>query len=173
MKKLISSITLVALIGMIVAVGAGASDTDSVLATVTVETVSISVEDGTVAYGTLAVNTSESTLLAELNDMQIATNDGNVTEDFNIMGTDSTGWELSTSTNGVDQYVHKFCNDTDNDCDTPPTNYTAMDEGSYTALDTDIVADGTVDFQLRITTPTLSTSAAEQSVDVTVQAVES
>jgi hypothetical protein len=147
-----------------------AGTTDGVAATVTVQNISVSVTDGNVTYGTLAVNTSRSTLSAEENEMQTATNDGNLTANFNIMGQDSTDWELA-NTNGVDQYTHFFCNETDNDCASPPTSYTALTEDSYTALDTGVASSGTVDFQLRITTPTSSTVYTQQSVDVTVQAV--
>ncbi len=134
--------------------------------------VSVSVSDGIVAYGTMAENTSKSTL--DLTDTQTATNDGDVTEDFNIKGQDATGggctWTLA-STNGSDQYVHEFCNDTDLDCSSPPTNYTALTT-SYQVLDTGIAASGTVDFQLYLTTPNPSSCYGEQSVDVTVQAVQ-
>ncbi len=126
--------------------------------------------DGTIAYGMMAANTSKSTLPGELNDIQTAENNGNVTENFNIKGQDSTNWTLA-GTAGSDQYVHKFCNDTTADCTTPPTNYTALTT-SYQALDTGIIVNGTVDIQLQITTPNPSTVFTEQSVDVTIQAVQ-
>jgi hypothetical protein len=136
--------------------------------------VSVSVSDGSVAYGIMPANTSKSTLPGELNDMQTATNDGNVTENFNIKGQNAIGggctWTLA-STNGTDQYVHQFCNDTDYDCSSPPTNYTALTT-SYQALDTGIPVGGTVQIQLRLTTPTSSSCFGQQSVDVTIQAVQ-
>lgn len=136
--------------------------------------VSVSVSDGNIAYGIMPANTSKSTLPGELNDMQVATNDGNVAENFNIKGQDASGggctWTLG-STSGNDQYAHQFCNDTDYDCGTPPTNYTALTT-SYQALDTGIAVSGTVDFQLRLTTPTQSSCFGQQSVDVTIQAIQ-
>lgn len=136
--------------------------------------VSVSVSDGVVSYGTLLANASKTTLSGELNDMQTATNDGNVTENFNIKGQDATGggctWTL-VSTNGSDQYVHQFCNATDNSCTSPPTNYTALTT-SYQALKTGVAVSGTVDFQLRLTTPNPSSCYGQQSVDVTVQAAQ-
>ena len=136
--------------------------------------VSVSVSDGTVDYGIMPVNTSKSTLPGELNDMQTATNDGNVTENFNIRGYDATGggctWALA-ATNGSDQYVHQFCNDTDLDCSSPPTNYTALST-TYQALATGISPSGTVDFQLRIIVPTQSSCFGAQSVNVTIQVVQ-
>jgi len=137
-------------------------------------TVSVSVSDGNVAYGIMPKNTSKSTLSEELNDMQTATNNGNVTENFNITGQDGIDggctWTLS-STSGNDQYVHQFCNDTDNNCSSPPTNYTALTTG-YQALKTGVAVSGTVNFQLRLTTPDPSSCFGQQSVDVTIQAVQ-
>jgi hypothetical protein len=144
------------------------------LTTAAAAVVSVSVSDGNVAYGIMPANTSKSTLPGELNDMQTATNDGNVTENFNIKGQNATGggctWTLA-STNGTDQYVHQFCNDTDYDCSNPPTNYTALTT-SYQPLDTGIPVGGTVQIQLRLTTPTSSSCYGQQSVDVTIQAVQ-
>jgi hypothetical protein len=140
----------------------------------TAAAVSVSVSDGTVDYGIMPANTSKSTLPGELNDMQTATNDGNVTENFNIKGQDATGggctWTLA-STNGTDQYVHQFCNNTDYDCSSPPTNYTALTT-TYQTLKTSIPVSGTVQIQLRLTTPTSSSCFGQQSVNVTIQAVQ-
>jgi len=136
--------------------------------------ISVIVSDGVVAYGIMPAGTSKSTLSTDLNDMQTATNDGNVIENLNINGQDGTGggctWTLS-STNGNDQYIHQFCNDTDNDCSSPPTNYTALTT-SYQALKTGVAVSGTVDFQLRTTVPDPSSCFGQQSVDVTIQAVQ-
>jgi len=136
--------------------------------------ISVSIDDGVITYDIMPTNTSKSTLPGELNDMQTATNDGDVTENFNIKGYDASGggctWTLA-GTNGSDQYVHQFCNDTDLDCSSPPTNYTALTT-TYQTLDTNIPVSGTVDFQLRITVPTESSCFGEQSVNVTVQAVQ-
>lgn len=139
--------------------------------TYTTAIVSVSVSDGVVTYGFMPANTSKSTLPGELNDMQTATNNGDVIENFNIKGQDSANWELA-DTNGSDQYIHMFCNDTDNNCSSPPTNYTALNEDSYTTLDTNIAVSGTVDFQLRLTTPNPSTVFTQQQVNVTVQAIQ-
>ena len=97
-----------------------------------------------------------------------------MTENFNIKGQDATGggctWTLA-ATNGSDQYVHQFCNDTDLDCSSPPTNYIALTT-TYQALDTGIAVSGTVQIQLRLTTPNPSSCYGQQSVNVTIQAVQ-
>lgn len=140
----------------------------SVTATVTAQNVSLSVADGNVSYGTLALSATRSTIASEENEMQTVTNDGNVAEDIDIKGQDSAAWTLA-GTQGANQYFHKFCNDTDLDCATPGTNYTALTT-SYAAMDTSIAASGTVDFQLQIGIPSSSASYTQQSVDVSVQA---
>lgn len=137
----------------------------SVSATVTVQNISVSVSDGTVTYGTLAVNTSADTTSGGLNDSQTATNDGNVTENFNIKGQDTASWTLQAAA-GNNQYVHEFCTTT---CDTAPT-WTALTT-SYATLATGIGVSGTQVFDLRITTPTATADYTPQSVNVTVQAV--
>jgi hypothetical protein len=143
-----------------------AATTSNVAATVTTQNISVSVSDGSVTYGTLGPSSSRSTTAADLNDVQTATNDGNVAEDFNLRGQNSTNWTLAGSA-GADQYVHQFCVSA---CTTPPTNYTALTTNyqqianSKSPLDTQL-------FDLRITTPSSSTVYTQQSVDVTVQAV--
>lgn len=143
---------------------ARAASTASVTATVTVQNISVTVTDGTVAFGTLANNSSAGT---NGTDTQTATNNGNITENLNIKGQASANWTLA-ATAGSDQYVLKFCTAT---CTTPPTSYTALTT-SYQTLATGVVATtGTQTFDLYITTPNPSTVYTQQSVDVTVQAV--
>ena len=143
-----------------------AATTGSVTATVMTQNVSLSVTDGSINYGTLNANTAKSTITADLNDLQTATNDGNVAEDFNIKGQNSAGWTLA-ATAGSNQYVHKFCTAT---CSTPPTNFSALTT-SYLPLAVNKLALATQTFDLQITTPNPSTVYTQQSVDVTVQAV--
>lgn len=141
-----------------------AADTANVTATVTAQNISVSVADGTVTYGIMALNTSKGT--TTLTDTQTATNNGNVTENFNIRGQNTAAWTLAGAA-GADAYVHRFCTAT---CNTPPTNYTALTT-NYQTLATAVATSGTQTFELYLTTPTTTSSYLEQSVDVTVQAV--
>ncbi len=143
-----------------------AATTGSVTATVTTQNVSLTVTDGSIVYGTLTANTSKSTIASDLNDLQTATNDGNIAEDFNIKGQNSGNWALAASS-GTDQYVHRFCTAS---CATPPTNFTALTT-SYQVLANSKAASATQTFDMQITTPNPSTVYTQQSVDVTVQAV--
>lgn len=126
-----------------------AADTGSVAATVTAQNISLTVSDGTVSYGIVPLGSSKSTITTDLNDLQTATNNGNVAEDFNIKGSNSANWTLA-GTAGADQYVHQFCTAT---CTTPPTNFNALTT-NYQSLGSNIAASGTKTFDLRITTPT-------------------
>src|SRR3990167_1637904 len=147
-----------------------ASSTDTVAATVTPQNISVSVTDGTVAYGTVDLSSSEDTAAGGLNDSQTASNDGNITEDLNITSTDATGgttWSLA-GTIGANQYKHSFCT---TDCDGSPT-WTALTT-SYQALGTSISASGTKVFDLKIDTPSSSSDYVQKSITVTVQAVAS
>ncbi len=139
-----------------------AASTDSVTATVTVQNISVSVSDGAIAYGTLALNSSAGTNGI---DTQTAENDGNVTVDFNIRGQDTANWTLGATADS-DLYVHRFCTET---CDSAPTNYTALTT-NYQTLAESKAAEATQTFDLHISTPTSTANYTEQSADVTVQA---
>lgn len=161
MKSLIASICILGLVGMVVGVAVQGAPEASVGATVTVQNISVAVADGTVTYGTMAVNTTKSTLVGELNDLQTATNNGNVTENFNIRGTDSGTWTLGAVA-GSNVYVHKFSTDSG-------AAWTALTLANQT-LATAKAVGGTQTFDLQITTPTVSADYIEHSVNVTVQA---
>jgi len=143
-----------------------AANTGTVSATVTAQNISVTVSDGTITYGILAVSTSKSTTASDLNDLQTATNNGNVAEDFNIKGQDSTAWTLA-ATPGSEQYTHRFCTTS---CTTPPTGYTALTI-NYQTLSTNVTTSGTQTFDLQLSTPTSTANFDPQSVNVIVQAV--
>jgi hypothetical protein len=136
---------------LISAQGISAADTDTVTATVTVQNISLTVSDGTVTYGTLAVSSSANTAAAGLDDTQTITNNGNITEDFNIKGQNSGDWTIHDTTIGADTYVHEWCT---SDCDGTPT-WNGFD-ADYEALASAISSSGTQDFDLRLNTPSSS-----------------
>jgi hypothetical protein len=164
MRSLIVILGILCVTGLVVVPLVQAAETATVTATVTVQNISVSVSDGSVAYGAMALNTSKST--CDLSDTQTVTNDGNVTEDFNIKGQNSANWTLG-STPGNNQYVHKFSTSS---C--PWSSGTALTT-SYLTLATGIAPSGTTTLNLQITTPTSTSSYDQQSVDVTVQAISS
>lgn len=151
----------------VLAIPVGAASTATVNATVTVQNVSVAVSDGTVSYGTIGTSSNEDTTTNGINDSQTAQNDGNVTEDFNIRGQDTASWTLAGSV-GADQYKHDFCT---SNCDSSPT-WTALTT-NYQTLSSSVSTSGTQVFDLRLNTPSSSSSFSQQSANVTVQAVAS
>lgn len=164
-KLLLSVSLLLSLFWFISWLGVKAADTASVTATVTVQNISVTVTDGTVAYGTLGQNSTKNT--CTLTDTQTATNNGNVTENFNIKAiadASTPDWTIG-ATAGSNIYTHKFSTAT---C--PTFTGTALTT-SYQTLATGKAVSGTQTFDLEINTPNPSTVYTQQSVDVTVQAV--
>jgi hypothetical protein len=131
--------------------------------------VSVTVSDGAVAYGAMALSSFSST--STLTDTQTITNNGDVYEVFNVKGTNtSCPWTLSGSI-GTDQYSHSFCKATDVSCSSPPTNYTYLTT-SYQSMYPNVTAGGTKNMDLMVTLPSSTSCYTQQSVDVTIQAVE-
>lgn len=141
-----------------------AANEATVTATVTPQSISLTVSDGTVAYGTASLSGSANTTSSGTNDSQTVTNNGNVTEDFDIKGSDSTAWTLA-GTAGANAYKHSFCT---TDCDGTPS-WTALTT-SYQELGTSIATSGTKVFDLKIDLPTSTSAYDQQSVDVWVLA---
>jgi hypothetical protein len=170
-KLPLSSICLLVVTGIVVAAFAyGASSTSSVAATVTAQNISISVSSGSVAYGSVALGGSASTTATGLNNTQNASNTGNISENFNIQGQNTTNWTLAGSA-GSEQYAHKFCNAGTSTCNTSPT-WNALTT-SYTALSTSSVAVGTTrPFDLQILVPSATSYFTQQNPNVTVQATQ-
>lgn len=72
-----------------------AADNATVNATVTLQHVSISVDDGAIHYGVMSLNSSAHTV--DLTDTQTVTNEGNVAVDILIKGQHSPNWALGSS----------------------------------------------------------------------------
>lgn len=144
-----------------------ATSTATVAATVTVQNISLTVTtSGTIAWGTLAINTASSTHAAFTQTVQ---NNGNVAEDFKAEGMNSTpgAWVLG-STNGASQYEQAICS---TGCTSAPTGYTALATSSQTTLASNIAAAGTAPMDLYILTPTSVSDYTQQTVNVTLTAV--
>lgn len=161
MKSLIASICILAVVGMVVGVAVQGADTASVAATVTVQSISVSISDGTVAYGVIAAGTSKDTVTPS--DLQTATNNGNVTETLNIKGTNSAAWTLAAAAFGATDYKHEFSKDRF------VTAGTALTLANQT-LASGVASGGSQTFDLKITTPPSAADYTAQSVNVTVLA---
>jgi len=167
-KQIIASICVLGLLGMAVGVVATAAATGSVAATVTPRLLSVSVSDGNVSYGIVSLNTTQDTTASGVNETQTATNNGNASSTLNIKSSDATGgttWELA-ATAGTNTYVHKFKGG-----DALVWTQLPVDNDSYATLDVRAAA-SSVDFDLQITTPTVTADHNEKAITVTVQATE-
>lgn len=160
-----ATLLIVFVSAMALVTSTSAATTGTVTATVTVQNISITVTDGTVAYGTLGLGGTNDTTTGGTNDSQTATNTGNVTAAFNIKGQNSASWTLA-ATQGAEQYFHKFCTAT---CDSTPT-WTAL-TASYQTLAGSVAASGTQLFDLQLGAPSTTADFTQQSVDVMVQIV--
>jgi len=173
MKKLLATICILAMVGMMVGVIAKAVDEKSVTATVTVQQIAISIAPGTVGYGTLALSGTKDTTSGGTNETQTVTNNGNVNVDLDIKGTTATSqctWTLA-ATQGDNQYFHKYCNTgsgTPDVCDTGPT-WTALTT-TYAQFDTAVIPTGTSKFDLQVGVPSTTTCSVAENVNIWVQA---
>lgn len=138
-----------------------AGTTDTLTVTVTAQNVSVYANDGTVAYGTVAVGSGASSTTT--GDTQYIVNTGNVTSNFNILGLDATSWDLTTSSVGSELYMHLFT--------TTSGAYWVEADREYITLETGVVADATstVDFYIKL--PSVTTDYTQQNANVTVQVV--
>lgn len=146
-----------------------ATSTDTVAATVTAEIYSVSVTDGSVAFQTVAQDSTEDTTTNGVNDSQTSTNDGSVAAKFEIKAADSTGgsgWTLG-GTAGSETYTMKFCT---SNCDSSPTWNSVGIDPSYTTLAASVDASNSQEFDLQVGTPTSTSETSEQSITVTVLA---
>ena len=162
MKSLIASITILGLVGMVVGVVAQGASTDTVTATVTPQTVSVTVDIESVDYGVLDMSETSAPSA-----VITATNSGNVTEKLEIKGSDSTNWTLSPSAVGANTFMHEFATDDDS-----YASYTALNNTTYDTLDTSVVESGTQLFKLQLKMPSSTTNTETQSTTITVLATE-
>lgn len=173
MKSLLTTVCILAIIGMIVGVMVKAVDEKSVTATVTVSQISISITPGTVSYGTLALSGIKDTTSGGTNESQTVTNNGNMNVDLDIKGTTATPqctWTLA-ATQGDGQYFHKYCNTgsgSPDPCDATPT-WNALTT-TYVQFDTAVIPTGTSLFDLQVGVPSSTSCVDAENVNVWVQA---
>jgi hypothetical protein len=152
----------------------GGEHTAQVSATVTLQSylISVVISDGyptAVEYGVMLPNTvaAPTTYIPGTYSYLRVENDGNVDEDLLIKGADAiceTGTWILAATPGSDQYSHLY------GLGQTPGSYTPLDTSAKN-LSSNVTVGGTVDFNVKIETPTDSTVYGQYSTTVTVLAV--
>jgi hypothetical protein len=163
MKSLIATLCILGVVGMVIGAAVLGATEATITATVTVQKISLTVADGSIAYGIIPAGSSKST--CDLDDTQTVTNNGNVAEDFSIKGKDCS-WTLG-STPGSEVYVHKFATSS---CGYINWNTAPALTTSYQTMATNIATSSSATLNLQITTPTATNSYTEQDVSVMVMA---
>jgi hypothetical protein len=139
-----------------------AQDTDTVTATVTATNLAVSVSDGTIAFGSVALNTATSTV--GTGQTQIVSNDGSNAM-LNVKSsnaTNGTSWTLGTSA-GSDIFMLEVSTSTGATFKTfQATDVYLTASSTFASLTT-----GPVDF--RFTTPTVSTDFVQKALTITIQ----
>lgn len=139
-----------------------AADTGTVTATVTATNLAVSVSDGSIAFGSVALNTATTT--AGNSDTQTVTNDGSDAQ-LNVKSSNATGgttWTLGTSA-GSDVFKLEVSTTTGS------SYMTLQATDTYLTASTTFssLTSGNLDF--RFTTPTASSDFVQKSLTITVQ----
>ncbi len=134
--------------------------------TPTAKVISVTITtDGTISYGILNFGGQKSTI--DVSDTQTAKNDGNIAEDFTITTSNAaggTGWTLGSSS-GINVFVHEFSTTGGSSW----IKFTTAD--SYQSFVTNVAANTTQNFDLRVTTPS-SSDAVSKTITVTILATQ-
>ncbi|MGC9605639.1 MAG: hypothetical protein ABSF56_02700 [Minisyncoccia bacterium] len=142
-----------------------AGSTATVAATVTAQLLNISVAPGTIAYGSVPLNTATTTVNHGY--QQTVTNSGSTIQ-LNVKSSDATNgtsWTLASSP-GSDTYEHQVSTTTGSTYMIMPNSSTYITASS--TMTTGVTNTQKLDFQL--TTPTASTDFLQKSITITVQA---
>src|SRR3990167_4083122 len=142
---------------------ARAADTATVSATVTATNLAVSVTDGSITFGSVALNTATSTATYD-DQTQTVSNDGSNAV-INVKSGNATGgttWTLGTSP-GSDTFKLEVSTTTGSTYMTFQATDTYLTASSSSAS----LTSGPLDFQF--TTPTVSTDFVQKSLTITVQ----
>ena len=138
------------------------AQTDTIAATVTATNLAVSVSDGSIAFGSVALNTATTT--ASNSDTQTVTNDGSNAV-INVKSGNATGgttWTLGTSP-GSDIFKLEVSTTTGS------TYMTFQATDTYLTASSSSVSLTSGAFDFRFTTPTASTDFVQKSLTITVQ----
>ena len=141
---------------------AQAQATDTVTATVTATNLAVSVSDGSIAFGSVALNTATSTVGTA--ETQTVSNDGSdaVLNVRSTNATNGTTWTLGTNP-GSDIFKLEVSTTTGS------TYATLQAANTYLTASSSFESLSDQDVDFRFTTPTISTDFVQKSLTITVQ----
>ena len=186
-KRLLALVAVLALVGVLVPAIVFAADEGTVECTVTAVLVSVSVSDGDVAYGTLALSGTRNTAEYHASNnpygcvspqTQTITNTGTVAEDFNIKTSNALGgtnWTVASSIGNLDEFTHAYNISATQYTGSVPitfTNWSAADTYVNDVATSVPVADPVRYLELKIGMPASATDYTEHTITVTVQATQ-
>ena len=170
-KRIFALVGIVALLGLLVPATVFSVE-DTVTCTVSAQVISLDIlDDGTVAYGALALGASTNTTPSGVDDHQHIENDGGVPEDFWIKSSDAiraggTLWQLVESTPGHNQFKHEWSS-------TGGAPWTAMNASNdYSTFLGPVNPGVVVQLDLQITMPATTDDYQVHTITVTVMATE-
>ena len=162
MKKLALIVSLAVSLGAALAMSATAGPEDTVSATVTAVVISVNVSPNSISYGSQPLGTTNAVPSPMPLDVL---NDGTVSENFAIRGSNTTAWTLA-STQGANQFAHRFSTSG------PTGTYTALTTSNQSLFSGSVAPAGVVNVDLRMDLPTSTSSTAEQTTTLTVVATQ-
>lgn len=121
--------------------------------------------DGSIQYGTIPSSTSKNTI--QVSDTQTIQNNGSSTINLVIKTSNATGgtqWTLGSSP-GNDIFVKEFSTNSGSNW----TQFTTVD--TYQSLSSSVTPTSSVNFDLQITVPSVTTDYQQKSITITVMAV--
>jgi len=185
-RRILALLSVLALVALVVPAAVFAANTGTVSCTVSAQgLVSVTVTPGSVAYGTVALNTYKNTAQYDATNnpsgmatpqTQTITNTGNVNEDFDIKTSNAVGatnWSLTPSTPTHDEFSHFYFVSTTayNGTGTPMfIAFTWPDTNVEVA--TNVVPEGVRYLELLITMPGSTADTGNHTITVTVLATQ-
>jgi len=169
MKSLLVTICILGIVGMMI--GTIAEGGETVTATVTIGTVSVTVSPTSFGYGSVPYSGSKESFDSDLASHNISATVGTAITDLDIKGANTADWALDTVANiGANKYAHTFGVAADETTKVVSYDSTAL----TTTFDSNYLVEGAAGssvtwFGLKIYTPS-SGVATVQSAAVTLQA---
>ena len=182
-KRIFALVAVLTLVGLLVPVAVFSAES-TVTCTVSAVLVSVSVDDGSVAYGTLALGATKNTAKYDGSNnpngmatpqTQTITNTGTVQEDFRVKTSNAIGttaWTLG-ETAGSDIFTHAWnwgSTQYDGSGSITFTQWTTAD--TYLVSGVDVPAEGGRYLELQIGMPNPVTDYGSHTITVTVEALE-